>query len=345
VEGAVLERLSSGTTGEPRRIPVGPQLLADSMSLAFGKAARPTRSEPLSPHIISMPFAHASGVWNLAAALYTGRPIVLQDRFRPEGWVDAVRTHRIKVASLVPAMIRMLLDYDPPREALSSLICIRSGTAPLDPAVQREFEVRFGIPILIDYGASEFIGGIAWWTLDDHRRFAESKRGSVGRLRPDVEVRLTDQESGAALNAGDVGVLWLRSKRFGEDWIRTSDLASCDAEGFLYIHGRADEVIIRGGFKILPEKVAAVLRSHRAVRDACVLGVRHERLGQVPLAIIERMPNADLTASDLAVFASAHLPAYEVPLMFEIVDELPRTMSHKVARPTLRKQLSGRYPL
>ena len=88
-----------------------------------------------------------------------------------------------------------------------------------------------------------------------NREYGKTKRGSVGRSRPDVTLRIVDQESGKELPAGEVGVLHLKSDRFSPDWIRTTDLASVDADGFLYIHGRSDEAIIRGGFKVLPEKL------------------------------------------------------------------------------------------
>jgi acyl-CoA synthetase (AMP-forming)/AMP-acid ligase II len=282
-------------------------------------------------------------MWSLAAALYSGRPIVVQERFRAATWVEAVREHEIKVATLVPSMIRMVMDLDPPPEHLASLLCVRSGTAPLDPPLQRAFEEKFGVPVLIDYGASEFMGGVAGWTLNDYRKLREAKTGSVGRLRADVDIRILDQRSGEELGAGEVGVLSLKSERFGPDWIATTDLASYDEDRFLYIHGRSDEAIIRGGFKVLPEKVAATLRGHPGVQDACVLGVKDERLGQVPLAVVERVPDAAITAAELVAFAREHLPAYEVPAFFEIVDQLPRTVSLKVARPALREEMAGRY--
>lgn len=341
--GAVMERVSSGTTGDPKRIPVTAELMRKSMELALGPKAGAASGKPLAPQIITVPLAHATGLWNVATALYSGRPVIVQERFRAESWVAAVKRHRIKVATLVPSMIRMVLDYDPPREDLASLICVRSGTAPLDPALQHAFEERFGVPVLIDYGASEFMGGIAGWTLDDYKALREAKTGSVGRIRGDVEVRVLDQDSGEVLGPGEVGILSLKSKRFGPDWIATTDLASYDEDRFLFIHGRSDEAIIRGGFKVLPEKVAAVLRGHPAVRDACVLGVKDERLGQVPLAVIEQVPGTGADAAGLAAYARQHIPAYEVPAFFEFVAELPRTVSFKVARPALRALFADRY--
>lgn len=342
-KGAVLERMSSGTTGEPKRIPVPAELMNRAMELAFGADTGRPPGKPLSPQMVVSPFAHASGVWSLASALYSGRPMILHEKFSPDAWIASVRRFRPKVASLVPSMIKMVLECDPPPEDLASLICIRSGTAPLDPETKRIFESKYAMPILIDYGASEFLGGIAGWSLPDYKEFGSTKTGSVGRLRPDIEIRVVDADTGAELGPGPTGVLCLKSPRFGNDWIRTTDLASYDDDRFLYIHGRADEAINRGGFKVLPERVAMVLRQFPGVRDACVLGVKDDRLGETPLAIVEPATGSKLDVDALREFAREHMPAYEAPAHYEVVEALPRTVSLKVSRPAVREQFKDRY--
>ena len=123
-----------------------------------------------------------------------------------------------------------------------------------------------------------------------YRRFGESKRDSVGRPLPDTHVRVVDPDTGAELPAGEHGLLEAKVAPISPDWIRTTDIASIDTDGFVTLHGRADGAINRGGFKILPEIVRRVLISHPAVRDACVVGVPDRRLGQVPFAAIETIP-------------------------------------------------------
>jgi acyl-CoA synthetase (AMP-forming)/AMP-acid ligase II len=345
--GVVLERNSSGTTGEPKRIPVTEAVVETSMRLADRSTKAP--KSPAGPSLKSSaglhigPFGHASGVFHLIMWFYQGRPFVLFDKFDAQAWAAAVERFKVKTGSLVPSMINMVLQANPPASQLSSLICVRSGTAPLDPAAKAEFERRYNIPVLTEYGASEFMGGVAAWTLADHREWSAKKPGAAGRLRPDVEARIVDAATGEILPFGQTGVLQLKSNRWGADWIATTDLASLDEDRFLYIHGRADEAIIRGGFKILPEKVAEVLRRHPGVRDACVLGIKDKRLGQAPLAIVERMPDASLTPQELEQVVREHLPAYNVPVAFEIVDQLPRTPSLKVSRPGVRERFAGSY--
>ncbi|MFP6850482.1 MAG: long-chain fatty acid--CoA ligase [Pseudomonas sp.] len=340
--GYVLERLTSGTTGAPKRIPVKEEVLLPS--LRSGEQKSSGGEEPLrlqtSPALLFKPFSHAGGLFGLLLALYQARPVVLFEKFVAEDWAQAVRRFQPKSASLVPAMIQMIMDAEIPADWLRSLRAIRSGTAPLDPAMQIAFEERYGVPILVDYGAAEFIGGVAGWTLADHKAFAKTKRRSVGRPRSDVSLRVVSAESGEALPSDQVGILHIKCDRFGPDWFITNDLALIDSDGFLFLHGRADDAINRGGFKILPDEVAVVLRRYPGVRDAAVVGAPDPRLGQVPVAAIEMKPGeAHPTAEALNAFAREHLTAYMVPKVFHFVDELPRTASMKVSRPELKKLL------
>ena len=167
----------------------------------------------------------------------------------------------------------MLLDQDTPAEDLASLKAVTVGTAPLNPDLADRFEARYGIAVLALYGATEFAGGVAGWTLADRQRYARAKRGSVGRAHGDVELRVIDADSGEPLPFGETGLLEVRAPQLGDGWLRTNDLAELDADGFLWIRGRADDAIIRGGLKISAGHVADILRRHPQIRDAVVLGV------------------------------------------------------------------------
>ena len=341
--GYVLERLTSGTTGSPKRIPVLESVLVPSLQSGEQTAAA---SEPRelrlksSPAILLKPFSHAGGLFGLLLALYQARPMVLFEKFVAADWAAAVNRYKPKSASLVPAMIQMILEADIPRAALASLKAVRAGTAPLDPQVQTRFEEIYGVPILIDYGAAEFIGGVAGWNLEDHRQYALAKRGSVGRARPDVQLKIVDAESNAELGLGRSGILLIKCERFGPDWFRTNDLASIDEDGFLFLQGRADDAINRGGFKILPDEVATVLKRYPGIRDAAVVGRPDVRLGQVPIAAVEMIPGYPRPPTeDLDAFLRRHLTAYMVPKEFIFVDALPRTASMKISRPDLKRLL------
>ena len=174
-----------------------------------------------------------------------------------------------------------------------------SGTAPLSADDADAFTEKFGIPVLTSYAATEFGGGVAGWTLADHQKHWQAKRGSVGRAHPGAQLRVVDDD-GNPLGPDQPGLLEVKPGQLGPsaDWMRTTDLARIDADGFLWILGRADQAIIRGGFKVMPDDVRAALESHPAVRGAAVVGRPDERLGETPVAMVELRSRRTADADD-----------------------------------------------
>jgi acyl-CoA synthetase (AMP-forming)/AMP-acid ligase II len=340
--GVALEILSSGTTGPPKRIRISFNTMEDSIidgATSAHPGSAPTLTLKTTPTLLSAPLMHTSGMFGALVSIFEGRPIVLLEKFAVHDWVDAVEKYKIRFASLPPTPMRMVLDAHVPKEKLASLIAVRAGTAPLPVETQRQFEATYGVPVLVQYGATEWMGGIAGWTLAEHKQFIATKLGSVGRPRGRVKLRVVDADTGEVQSAGQMGVLEVMpEQRLGvSEWTRTSDLASIDDDGFLYIHGRADDTIIRGGFKVLLSHVVDVLTRHEAVLDAAVIGMSDPRVGQVPVAAVElRHDVPPPTVADLEAFARKHLPPYAVPTRFKIVDSLPRTVSMKVIRPEIK---------
>jgi acyl-CoA synthetase (AMP-forming)/AMP-acid ligase II len=337
--GVAVEMLTSGTTGPPKRIPLAYEAFERTIGAA-GLHYKQGAGEPedAGPKlrsgvaIVSAPFVHMSGIFRTLLNVCEGRRVVLLDRFTIDGFVAAVREHRPRAVSLVPTALRMVLDANVDPADLSSIEVVTSGSARLDPDVQRAFETRYGIAVLPSYGATEFAGGVAGWTLPLHREWADRKHGSVGRPQPGRALRVVDPETGVELANDEVGLLEVGSTRTDE-WVRTTDLARLDADGFLWIHGRVDDAILRGGFKVFPGDIVDVLRSHPAVRDCGVTGMPDERLGAVPVAAVELVDGAVVTSDELLQFARDHLTAYQVPREIAVVDELPRTPSMKVSAP------------
>jgi acyl-CoA synthetase (AMP-forming)/AMP-acid ligase II len=141
-------------------------------------------------------------------------------------------------------------------------------------------------------------------------------------------------ETGEPLPADEVGLVEIRS---GDGpWHRTTDLGRIDADGFVWITGRSDDAILRGGFKVMPADVVRVLVAHPAVREACVVGLPDPRLGQVPVAAVELCEGAEIDPQALRDFARTQLAAYQVPAEIRIVPALPRTPSLKVSQPEVR---------
>jgi acyl-coenzyme A synthetase/AMP-(fatty) acid ligase len=249
-----------------------------------------------------------------------------------------VREHRPKTVSLVPTALRMVLDADLADDVFESIRSVVSGTAPLDPDLAEAFTARYGVPVLTSYGATEFGGGVAGWNLADHEQFAEAKRGSVGRAHAGCSLRVVDPDDGRDLGRDTIGLLEVRAAQLGTDeWVRTTDLARLDADGFLWIVGRADQTILRGGMKVQPETVRAALEQHPGVAEAAVVGVADERLGAVPVAVVERQPGHGVDEESVLAAATPHLARYEVPVKVVVVDALPRTASGKADLAAVRE--------
>jgi len=343
-----IEMLTSGTTGTPKRIPLAyrnfEQALLSAASYERGRGEDDAPRLRSGVQIVTAPMAHIAGITGVMNNILAGRKICLIDRFTVEAYRDAIRRHKPKVATAPPSALRMFMDANVPKEEIASLVAWRCGTAPLDPDLADAFYERYGIPVLQNYGATEFAGGAAGWTIDDFKAHYKEKRGAVGRLNRGIEARVIDPETNEVLPPGAEGLLELRGGNIGDGqtFVRTTDLAVVDADRFLYIRGRYDNAIIRGGFKILPDDVVKAIQAHPAIREAAVVGVPDPRLGQVPAAAYIVKSGARAPSEDeLKAFLKERLNGYQIPVRFKAVSELPRTPSLKVSQPELKAMFAG----
>jgi acyl-coenzyme A synthetase/AMP-(fatty) acid ligase len=329
-----MELLSSGTTGPPKRVALRRrtfELAVEDAALVYAAAG----SNAAAPGIVFQPLGNIAGVTFLIPFLTDAQPIVLLEKFSLPAWRKAVSRYRPARTSLPPAALRMILDQHIPKADLASLTAIGVGAAALDPHLQEAFEAAYGIPLLPAYGATEFCGVVAGWTLAMHQDFGSAKRGSAGRARPGVLLRITGDD-GQSLPAGEAGILEALVPRVGPDWITTTDRASLDEDGFLFLHGRADGAINRGGFKILPETISQTLRTHPDIADAAVIGISDSRLGAVPVAVVEPRPGTTPSEAGLLAFCRSRLLAYQIPTRVLVVPALPRNASMKISLPAIR---------
>jgi long-chain acyl-CoA synthetase len=338
----IVEMLTSGTTGAPKRIALNRRNFDASFvqGLAYERQKTPWPALRRGVRIVSAPLTHISGVFAALTTLADGRQLALLEKFNVEKWVSAVERHGAKVGNIPPAALRMILDADVPKSRLASLVAMRSGTAPLDPAIIDAFIERYGLPVLGQYGATEFSGGVAGWSVDVFKEWYSRKRGSVGKMQAEVEGRIVDAEGGMVLEPGQQGLLELRGPQVddGESWIRTTDRAALDSDGFLWIIGRADNAINRGGFKIMPDDVARTIEEHPSVKEAVVVGIPDSRLGEVPVAAITLMTSSGSFQVDgLRAFLSDKLLPYQIPAAIKVVEDFPRTPSLKPSTPEIRK--------
>ncbi len=339
--GIAVRMLTSGTTGPPKRIDLSYETLVRVLAGAkhYEAAGQSSLSLRSGVAVVNSPLVHLGGLFRVLQCVNDGRSFSLLERFTVDAWIDAVRRHRPKTVSLVPTALRMVLEADLDPADLSSVRSVVSGTAPLSPDDAEAFTEKYGVPVLISYAATEFGGGVAGWNLDDHRAYWSEKRGSVGRAHAGCLLQTVDPDSGKPLAPDEVGLLEVKAGQLGSDppWIRTTDLARIDQDGFLFILGRADQAIIRGGFKVHPDDVRAALERHPRVRGAAVVGAEDARLGAVPVAVVELRPGPPMVPEELIAAVSGSLARYELPTRVILVEVLPRTPSAKVDLEAIRE--------
>ncbi len=341
---------TSGTTGAPKAIlhthAAYLELLDRVLGpLRAGGGGRDPDRKP-SPNLIPVSLALNAGIYNVLFGLRAGAPLVIMDSFRPQEFADLVRTFEIRSTVLPPGAIAMLSD-DATVTDLAPLRYVRSITAPLSPLQARRFTGKFGAVVLNSYGQAE-IGEVIGWTAADAKEHPE-KVGAIGRPHGGVDLKVVD-DAGRALGTDEIGRLFVRppnmaagyatgeelSDRVDADgYVNTGDLARVDGDGFVWIEGRAGDLINRGGNKVFPEQVEEVLCLAPGISEAAVVGVPDDRLGEVPVAFVV----GDASDEELVALCREHLVPYKVPVAFERVDALPRTEVGKV----LRRDLVSSY--
>jgi long-chain acyl-CoA synthetase len=337
--------LTSGSTGAPKGVVLThdnawANLRATASAFRSDTSASPLPETPKPPNLIANPLSHTAGIVRLLFALYVGRDVVLLRKFDGALAKRLVDQHGIDNLTLNPAMLRMLLDQVAPGEKLGAVRYVSSGTAPLTPALREQFEARFGVPVLQAYGQTEAFGGIA---IENVRDVLAGRRrpGSVGKPLPGVELRLADHR-GDDVPAGEPGEIWVRSASAmagyfsggeanpldADGWLRTGDVGRLDEDGYLFITGRIKNIIICGGFNITPEEVEAALEDDGRVTEAVVVSWPDERLGEIPVAVVE----GDGSPAELLAAVAPRLAAYKRPRRLFRVDALPRVPNGKVDR-------------
>ena len=329
---------TSGTTGAPKPIPI----LWSQLPFDGAKGLRlPRENDPRPPLIHALSMATITGAMGALGAAARGRKLAMLERVDVDEWSQLVERFQLRRAGLPPAAMRTMLDRSIPPERLASLDAWHTGSAPLTPEFQREFEATYGVPVLVAYGATEFGGAVASWTLGMHATWSATKIGAVGRPVDGVELRILDEETRQPLPPDQPGLLSVRVPRVSDRWLDTNDRARIDEDGFLFILGRADNVIVRGGFKVSLDELEALLREHPEVLDVAAVGVPDHRLGQVPGVAVVLTASSGITPEELRAWVRERTAPYKVPTSIVMFDALPTNASHKTDRAELRRRLAG----
>jgi acyl-CoA synthetase (AMP-forming)/AMP-acid ligase II len=326
-EGVAFVMWTSGTTGRPKAIHHTHAAYVELLDRVLGPLRGSGGASP-APNLIPVSMALNAGLYNSLFGLRAGAALVIMDRFTPEQFAELVRRFGIRSTVLPPAAMAMLTDSDV--TDLGPLRYVRSITAPLSPLQARRFVAKFpGTFVLNGYGQAE-IGEVIGWTAADAKAHPD-KVGAVGRPHPGVDVKVDGD--GHLLVRPPNTAHGIEERLDADGFIDTGDLARIDDDGFVWIEGRAGDLINRGGNKVHPEAVEEVLRLSPAVDDVAVVGRPDDRLGEVPVAFLVGRPVPD---AELEALCRDHLVAYKVPAAFTWLDALPRNEIGKLLRSHLR---------
>ena len=341
--GSVL-LLTSGSTGAPKSV----ELTEDRLLHVARAVAAHNRLTPDDRGFSPLPLFHINAeVVALLATLTAGAVLLADRRFRRHGFWETLAERDVTWINAVPAILSILAEYPVPARP-PRLRFVRSASAPLPAAVRRRIEVLTGAPVVESYGMTEAASQITATPLD-----GSAPAGSCGRpAGAEVEVR---DSGGIPVPAGTTGRIWIRgagvidayvggraADRFDAGgWLDTRDLGHLDEDGFLFLAGRSDDVINRGGEMLYPREIEEVLIADSAVRDAVVVGRPDPVLGQVPVAYV--IPARDPATADslqalldqLTARCAAHLSRYKQPQAIYVVEDLPRAATGKIQRAVL----------
>ena len=330
-------QFTSGTTGAPKPVPLRHATVLDLIDrlLAKLRGAKADTGKPKSPpmpNLVPLSLSLWAGIYQVLFAFRAGSGVVLMDRFSPTDFAVLVKRHQLRSTALPPAALTMVL-YDEAVTDLAPLKIVRSITAPLSPVQAARFRDKFGVLVLNSYGQTELGGEVVGWSAADAREWGQTKLGSVGRPLPGIDVSIAENEvmvRTPTTAARKIDPAFL-DRLTDDGWFHTGDLGWFDDDGFLWLDGRVSDMINRGGLKVFPGTVEDVLMSADGVREAAVVGVPDERLGEVPWAFVARVDDT-VSEQGLTTWCRERLTPYRVPVRIVFVDQLPRNDVGKVVK-------------
>jgi acyl-CoA synthetase (AMP-forming)/AMP-acid ligase II len=336
-DDVALLQFTSGTTGPPKPVPLRHSTVLDLIDrllekLRGAKGGAPKADRAPMPNLVPLSLSLWAGIYQVLFAFRAGSGVVLMDKFAPADFAALVTRHQLRSTVLPPAALTMVL-HDEAVTDLSPLKIVRSITAPLSPVQAGRFRDKFGVLVLNSYGQTELGGEVVGWSAADAREWGESKLGSVGRPLPGIDVTIVDDEvmvRTPTTAARKIDPAFL-DRLTDDGWFHTGDLGWFDDDGFLWLDGRVSDMINRGGLKVFPGTVEDVLVAADGVREAAVVGVPDERLGEVPWAFVARHGDGPSEA-DLVEWCRERLTPYRVPVRIVFIDQLPRNDVGKVVK-------------
>jgi len=346
---------TSGTTSQPKAV----ELTHNNLTSYITGSVEFDSAEPDDAALICVPPYHIAGVSAALSNLYAGRKMVYLPTFDPQEWVRLINAEHVTTATVVPTMLaRIVTVLEDGGHELPSLRNLAYGGSKVGlPLVRQALQLLPHVGFVNAYGLTETSSTIAVLTPEDHRSAhaasdpAVVKRlGSVGQPVPSIELQIRD-ENGTVLGPGETGELFVRgdqvSGRYTDigsvldenGWFPTKDIAMLDEDGYLFIGGRSDDTIIRGGENIAPAELEDVLIEHAHVHDVAVVGVEDPQWGQAIVAVVVPAAGIDPDPEELREHVRKSLRGSRTPDRVVFRDELPTNATGKVLRREIVEEL------
>ena len=345
---------TSGTTSAPKAALLRHRHL---MAYLLGSVEFASAS-PEETVLVAVPPYHVAGVANLLSNLFAGRRLVFLRSFDAQVWLDTVRTEQVTNAMVVPTMLaRIVAALDGAPADVPSLRTLSYGGAKVSERVLRAAIEAFPDTGFVNaYGLTETASTIAVLGPDDHRAAMTSddpairlRLSSAGKVLPNIEVDVRD-ELGAVVPAGETGMLFLRGEQISgeystgsllddDGWFCTRDHGWLDSDGYLFIEGRADDTIIRGGENIAPAEIEEVLLAQPAVEEVCVVGVPDDEWGQRIEAAVVLRAGSTASEADLRDAVRGVLRGSKTPDRIVFRSSLPHTDTGKMLRRVVLQEM------
>ena len=346
---------TSGTTSQPKAV----ELTHNNLTSYVTGTVEFASAEPTDAALICVPPYHIAGVGAALSNLYAGRKMVYLPTFDAQEWVRLINAEHVTTATVVPTMLdRIVTVLEGGDHELPSLRNLAYGGSKVGlPVVRRALELLPDVGFVNAYGLTETSSTITVLTPEDHRRAQGAsdpavvrRLGSVGQPVPGIEVQIRD-ENGTVLGPGETGELFVRGDQVSgrytgigsvldaDGWFPTKDIATLDGDGYLFIGGRSDDTIIRGGENIAPAELEDVLIEHAHVRDVAVVGVEDPQWGQAIVAVVVPAPGTAPDPEELREHVRKSLRGSRTPDRVVFRDKLPTNATGKVLRREIVEEL------
>jgi acyl-CoA synthetase (AMP-forming)/AMP-acid ligase II len=362
-ERAAVILFTSGSSGSPKAALLSHDNL---MSYILDTVEFAGAGEDEALMLAAPPF-HIAGVAAVLSSIYSGRRLLPLPAFSPEAWLALARDEGATHAFVVPTMLARIvqsMESDPALRVPTLRSISYGGARMAAPVLERALELFPDVGFVNAYGLTETSSTIAVLGPDDHRLALSSDQPeirrrleSVGQPLPGVEVLVVEEESGEPVPVGTRGLIRVRGPQVsgeyldtasgvdGAGWLVTGDVGFVDEIGYLFVEGRADDVIIKGGENLSPAEIEDTLLRHASVQAAVVVGVPHPEWGESVAAVVVLAPEAgggrhEVVVEELTVWVRQSLGSLKTPSRIVVRHELPTTATGKVLRRVVRDELA-----